>query len=116
MVYKMALRRRQRFVQSNFKILKKFLKLKIIALTNEQINSNTLSGDNPSITAKVIQNGGALFSPIQDDMLRTYHEVPQVKQIIYIIITLLSLQKTLVAKLFYANNSTLWNLFCLIIW
>ena len=35
-------------------------------------------GVNPSIVSKKLLNGYAMFSPIRDDMLRTYHTVPQV--------------------------------------
>jgi len=42
------------------------------------LNGSSLIGNNPTIKSKVIQEGYASFNPIRDDMLRTFHTVPQV--------------------------------------
>ena len=41
-----------------------------------------MAGNSPVIKSTTIQNGGALFAPIKDDMLRTCHTKPQVKHYI----------------------------------
>jgi len=37
-----------------------------------------LIGNNPTIEARVVQDGGVLFNPIRDNMIRTYHAEPQI--------------------------------------
>jgi hypothetical protein len=77
--------------------------LKIIYFTQsiQQINSDSLSGNNPKVQTKTVQNGGALFSPIQDDMLRTYHKVPQVNQKQLNLNNLINLK---IIHIFYIDN------------
>ena len=45
---------------------------------NFKVDGSNLIGSNPVIKVTEIQNGGAFFSPIKDDMLRTLHSKPQV--------------------------------------
>lgn len=42
------------------------------------INGNTLSGNNAAVRVNLITDGGALFSPLTSDILRTWHTNPQV--------------------------------------
>ena len=42
------------------------------------INSFNLDGNSPTINAMTSIDGAALFLPISDDLLRTYHNKPQV--------------------------------------
>ena len=43
-----------------------------------QVTGSSLTGSNVSITAKTLTDGGIEYYPIQGDMLRTAHTVPQV--------------------------------------
>ena len=45
-----------------------------------KIASNNLQGNSPNVITKTITDGGVLFNPIQDNMLRTYHTLPQVNK------------------------------------
>jgi hypothetical protein len=38
-----------------------------------------LTGNSPTVAVSNVQDGGVLFAPILDNMLRTYHASPQVK-------------------------------------
>ena len=42
------------------------------------IAANNLLGSNVAIVANGVEDGGAVFQPIQADFLRTYHSQPQV--------------------------------------
>ena len=46
------------------------------------ISSNDLAGSSVAIAVNRVQEGGASFSPIQGDFLRTYHSKPQVSVLI----------------------------------
>ncbi len=48
-----------------------------IILNCNQITSHLLTGNQVSISTNTVQDGGALFMPILDDFLRTYHTKPQ---------------------------------------
>lgn len=37
-----------------------------------------MTGNTTAIRVATLQDGAAVFSPIQDDLLRTYHTTPQV--------------------------------------
>lgn len=52
-------------------------KIKFIAL---KIGTTSLAGNNPVIGAQAVQDGGVLFTPLSDDILRTYHKKPQVNE------------------------------------
>jgi len=43
-----------------------------------QVNGSQLTGNNVNITTKTIIDGGIEYFPIQGDMLRTAHSLPQV--------------------------------------
>ena len=44
--------------------------------------SNSLSGVSPSISIQSVYSGGVFFKPMLDNMLRTYHTVPQVTVVV----------------------------------
>ena len=44
----------------------------------QKIVANTLAGNSASISTQSVTSGGVFFKPILDNMLRTFHKVPQV--------------------------------------
>ena len=59
---------------NNFLEIFNFTKTKIF-----KISSSSLTGNNPSISAQTTIDGGIEYYPIQGDMLRTAHTIPQVE-------------------------------------
>lgn len=61
-------------------------------------------GINPRISASKLTNGLAMFNPIRDDMLRTYHSVPQVLLLLFIFLNSQSIYFLLITSLRHKDN------------
>jgi len=63
-------------------ILFKFFKILTIKMQKylrlSKITNSSIEGNSPTIKTERQTSGGVLFTPILDNMLRTYHVVPQV--------------------------------------